>query len=55
MSNFTKIRPFGADIFHAERQADKSTDEQTYGRKDGQTDRAKLIVTLCNFVNAPKH
>jgi len=42
-------------LFHAERQAGKPTNGQTYGRKDGQTDRAKLIVNFCKFANAPKH
>jgi len=36
-------------LFHAERQADKPTNAQTYGRKDGKTDRAKLIFNICNF------
>jgi hypothetical protein len=34
-----KIRPVGAELFHA----------------DGQTDMTKLIVAFCNFSNAPKH
>ena len=33
-----KIRPVGAELFHA----------------DGQTDMTKLIVAFRNFVNAPK-
>jgi len=33
-----KIRPVGAEVFHA----------------DGQTDMMKLIVALRRFVNAPK-
>jgi hypothetical protein len=33
-----KIRPVGAELFHA----------------DGQTDMTKLILTFRNFVNAPK-
>jgi len=32
-----KIRPVGAEMFHAE----------------GQTDMTKLTVPFCNFVNAP--
>jgi hypothetical protein len=40
---FTKIRPVGAEFFHAE------------GRTDGQIDMTKLIVTFRNFMNAPKN
>jgi len=39
ISNFTKIRPFGAEVFHA----------------DGRTDRTKLIVALHNSANTPKN
>jgi hypothetical protein len=38
MSIFTKIRPAGAELFHA----------------DGRTDTAKLTVDFRNFTNAPK-
>jgi hypothetical protein len=55
ISNFTKFRPFGADLCHGERQADRRTKGQTYGWKDGQTDMAKLIITFCKFANKPKH
>ena len=37
-SNFMKIRPVGAELFHA----------------DGRTDMTKLIVVFRNFANAPK-
>jgi hypothetical protein len=37
-SNFTKIRPVGAELFHA----------------DGQTDMTKLIVAFRKFAKAPK-
>jgi len=37
MSNFMKIRPVGAELFHA----------------DGLTDMVKLIVAFRNFANAP--
>ena len=37
-----KIRPVGAELFHAER------------RTDGQTDMTKLIVAFRDFANAPK-
>ena len=36
--NFMKIRPVGAEFFHA----------------DGRTDMTKLIVAFRNFVKAPK-
>jgi len=38
ISNFMKIRPVGAEFFHA----------------DGRTDMTKLLVTFRNFSNAPK-
>jgi hypothetical protein len=37
-----KIRPVGAELFHAD------------GRTDGQTDMTKLIVAFGKFANAPK-
>ena len=40
MSNFTKILPVGAKLFHAD------------GRRYGQADKMKLIVVFRNF--APK-
>jgi len=38
-----KIHLVGTDIFHAD------------GRTDGRTDMMKLMVTFCNFANAPKN
>ena len=38
-----EIRPLGAELLHA------------VGRTDRQTDRAKLIIALRNFANAPKN
>ena len=38
-SNFMKVRPVGAELFHA----------------DGQTDMTKLIVALRNFANETKN
>jgi hypothetical protein len=38
ISNFIKIRPVAAKLFHA----------------DEQTDKTKLIVTFGNFANIPK-
>ena len=43
-SNFTKIRPVGADLLHC---------GQTDGQTDRQTDMTKLIATFRNFANAP--
>ena len=39
MWNLMKIRPVGAELFHA----------------DGRTDMAKLIVTFRNIANVPKN
>ena len=44
ISNLIKIRPEGAELFHAE----------GHGRTDGQTDMTKLIVAFRNFASAPK-
>ena len=38
ISEFLKIRPVEAELFHA----------------DGRTDMTKLIVAICNFAKAPK-
>ena len=38
ISHFTKIRPVGAELFHA----------------DGRTDITKLVVTFRNFAKSPK-
>jgi hypothetical protein len=43
ISNFMKIRPVGADMFHAG------------GRADRHTDMTKLTVAFHNFANAPKN
>ena len=43
ISNFMKIRPVGAELFHADRQTDR------------KTDMTKLIVASGIFLNAPKH
>ena len=37
-----KIRPVGAELFHADAQ------------KDGQTDMTKSIIAFRNFANAPE-
>jgi len=39
ISNFIEIRPVGAELFHA----------------DGQADTTKLIVAFSNSANAPKN
>jgi hypothetical protein len=38
-----KIRPMGAELFHAD------------GRKNTRTDMTKLIVAFRNYANAPKN
>ena len=43
VSSFIKIRPVGAELFHAD------------GQTDGQTDTSKLIVAFRNVANAPKN
>ena len=43
ISDFMKIRPVGAELFH------------TDGQTDGRTDMTKLIVAFRNFANAPKN
>ena len=47
ISSFIKVRPVGAQLFHA--------DGQTYGRMDGWKDMTKLTVSFRSFVNALKH
>jgi len=42
ISNFIKIHPLGAELFHMD------------GRMDGHEDMTKLIATYCNFAKAPK-
>ena len=51
MSNFTKIRAVGAELFHTDGQKGGQADTHT-GR---QTDIAKLIFAFRNFANAPKN
>ena len=41
--DFMKIRPMGTQMFYADRQS------------DGRTNITKMIVTFCNFVNAPQN
>jgi len=41
--DFIKIRPVGAELFHAD------------GRTDGRSDMTKLIVVFRNFAHAPKN
>jgi hypothetical protein len=41
ISNFMKIRPVGAELFHAD------------GRTDSQTNMTKLTVTFRNFASSP--
>ena len=50
ISNFIKICPVGAELFHADRLTDRHTDRQ----RDGWTDM-KLIIVFRNFANALKN
>jgi hypothetical protein len=43
ISNFLKIRPVGAELFHA--------DGQTDGRTEKRTEKTQLIVAFRNFAN----
>jgi hypothetical protein len=43
ISNLMKIRPLGAELFHAG------------GRAGGQTDVSKPIATFCNFAKASEN
>jgi Fe-S-cluster formation regulator IscX/YfhJ len=47
ISNFVKIRPVEAELFHEDRQTD--------GRTDRWADMMKSIVAFRNFADAPKH
>jgi hypothetical protein len=46
ITNFIKIRPVTAELFHADRQREN--------RKGGRTDIMNLIATFGNFAKAPK-
>jgi hypothetical protein len=46
-TNFMKICPVGAELFHAGGRTDRQTDRQT--------EMTKLIVTIPNFANTPKN
>ena len=47
ITNFMKIRPVGAELFHADRR--------TYRRGDRRKDMTKLIVAFRNFAKAPNN
>jgi len=57
ISNFMKIRPVEAELFHADGRAERRSDGRTDGRTDRQreTDTTKLIVAFRNFANTPKN
>jgi len=44
-----------AELFHADRQADRPIYAWMERQMVGQTDKTKLIVTLCKFVNVLKN
>jgi len=46
ISNFMKIRPVGAELFHADGRKDR--------QKTRRTHMTKLTVAFRNFANAPK-
>jgi hypothetical protein len=46
ISSLIKIRPVGAELFHADRQTD--------GQTDGRTDMTKLIAAFRNLAKAPE-
>jgi hypothetical protein len=52
LSNFIKIRPVVAELFHADGRADRKRGIQT--ETDRQTNMTKLIVGFRNFANVPK-
>jgi hypothetical protein len=49
ISNFMKIRPVKAELFHADRRTDR---EDRW--KEGQAEVTNLIDAFRNFANAPK-
>jgi hypothetical protein len=52
MSNFMKIRPVGAELFHVERQ----TDGEREGWTDGRTSRHNEVSShFSQFANAPEN
>jgi hypothetical protein len=56
-SHVMKIKPVGAELFHADKQMYGWTDRQTDGwtdkQTDGQADMTKVIVAVRNFTKAP--
>jgi len=51
ISNFMKILPLVAELFHGDGRKPGQTDRQT----DTHTDMTNLIVAFCNFAKAPKN
>ena len=51
LSNFTKILPVGATLFHADKKKQKTG--RTDGRADRQTDMMKLSAAFGDFAKAP--
>jgi hypothetical protein len=49
-----KIRPVGAELFHADGQKEGRTGGRMDRQTGRQTDTTKLIVDLRYFANAPK-
>ena len=49
ISDFVKIRPVGAELFHTD---DRRTERR---RTDGWKNATQLIVAYCNFAMAPRN
>jgi len=50
-----KIRPVGAEKYHADGRTGRRKGGQTDGRKDGRTDTTKLIAAFRNFASVLKN
>jgi hypothetical protein len=51
--NFMKMRPVGAELFHADGRSVGRTDGRTDRQTDRQTDMTRLITAFLNFEIAP--
>ena len=52
-SSNIKIRPVGAQLFHADEQTDQQS--RTDRRRDGWMGKTKLMVAFRNFANSSKN
>jgi len=55
-SNITKLRPVGANLFHAAGRTDRQTDSQKdrHTHTHTHTHMTKLIINFCNYAEAQK-